>query len=72
MADLISMLLQAKVDPDAIKNIQTQIEDISKNIKPIEIKINANKDVIKDISEINKNFEQIKKKIGRASCRERV
>ena len=61
MADLVSMLLQAKIDPDAVSKIQQQIEEISKNAEKIKIHIDVDKSVIKDISEINKSFEQIKK-----------
>ena len=61
MADLVGMLLQAKIDPDAVKNILEQIESISKEAEKIKINIDVDKSVIKDISEINKNFEKIKK-----------
>ena len=61
MADLVSMLLQVKIDPDAVSKIQQQIEEISKNAEKIKIHIDVDKSVIKDISEINKSFEQIKK-----------
>lgn len=37
--DIINMLLQATVDPNAINSIKKQIQSISDNIKPIKIKI---------------------------------
>lgn len=56
MSDFVGMLLQAKIDPDAIGNIQKQIEDISKNAKAIKLNIDVDDKVLKDIENINKKI----------------
>lgn len=51
------MLLQAKIDPDAIQNIQKEINRISKNTDAIKIDIKVNDNVLKDIKSLNKEIE---------------
>ena len=38
---IIQMLLQAQVDPNSISNIQSQLNQIQQNIKPININANV-------------------------------
>ena len=57
MADIVNMLLQAKVDPDAISKIYNQIENISKNAKAIKLNIEVDDTVLKNIDSINKKLQ---------------
>ena len=58
MSDFLGMLLQAKIDPDAITNIQEQIKSISKNAEKIKINIDVDDKVFKNIENINKKLEK--------------
>ncbi len=51
------MLLQAKINKNAITNIQTQINNIAKSLSPIKIKIEIDKDVLTNIRNINNQLK---------------
>ncbi|WP_434417404.1 phage tail tape measure protein [Tissierella praeacuta] len=54
--NLINILLRAEIDPKAVSNIYKQIEDISKNAKPIKINIDIDGNALQAIENINKSI----------------
>ena len=62
MADIIKMLLQAKIDTDnSIDDINKQIEALSQrsDLKKLDLKININPETIKSIDELNKKLSEL-------------
>ena len=57
MSDFIGLLLQAKIDPESIQNIQEEINKISKNTNAIKIDVKVNDEVLKDVKNLNKEIE---------------
>ncbi|MDD4780932.1 MAG: phage tail tape measure protein, partial [Tissierellia bacterium] len=58
MSDLIRLLLQAEVGKDSISGIKTQLESLEKNIKPIKIDIEIDKNALQQIQNLNKTLSQ--------------
>ncbi len=57
MADKVGMLLQAKINPNSITNIQTQINNITNALSPIKIKIEIDQTVLASIRNINNQLK---------------
>ena len=64
MADVIKMLLQAKIDIENSKlEINEQIKDLAKEVSAIKIKIDIDEEVFNNIKNINKQIESVVNKL---------
>ncbi len=59
MNDLIKLLLGAEISKESIENIKSQLEEIEKTSSAIKIKIDIDKNMLKDISDLNKRLDAI-------------
>lgn len=59
MADLISILLQAKIEDGSIKNIKNQINEIKESIDGIKIKVDIDDNALKNIEELNRKINNV-------------
>lgn len=59
MNDLIKLLLGAEISKESIENIKSQLEEIEKTSSAIKIKIDIDKNMLKDISDLNKRLDEI-------------
>ncbi len=59
MNDLIRLLLEAEISKESIENIKSQLEEIEKTSSAIKIKIDIDKNILKDISDLNKRLDTI-------------
>lgn len=59
MNDLIKLLLGAEISKESIENIKSQLEEIEKTSSAIKIKIDIDKNILKDISDLNKRLDTI-------------
>lgn len=64
MADIISILLKARIDDGSIGQIQDQINNIQNKAKPVEIKVDTTKSTqnVKNITSSFEKLEEVTKK----------